>query len=172
MFFIRKANPEDYADIATIHFKSWHAAYLGLLPASYININDKNTLCKKKKMWQGLMAHPDVSVWIACDAHHHNLGFIGYFTNHKDYEITTLYVLPDYQGLGIGTQLMTASLQALLESHINAHFSLWVLEANVAAIDFYQKFGFVGNGEKSEECYKNMQIIDIKMVSKFDDLTS
>ncbi|MGP4971560.1 GNAT family N-acetyltransferase [Psychrobacter aquimaris] len=129
MFFIRKANPEDYADIATIHFKSWHAAYLGLLPASYIN--DKNTLCKKKKMWQGLMAHPDVSVWIAYDAHHNNLGFIGYFTNHKDYEITTLYVLPDYQGLGIGTQLMTASLQALLESHINAHFSLWVLEAIV-----------------------------------------
>ena len=172
MFFIRKANPEDYADIATIHFKSWHAAYLGLLPASYININDKNTLCKKKKMWQGLMAHPDVIVWVAYDAHHNNLGFIGYFTNHKDYEITTLYVLPDYQGLGIGTQLMTASLQALLESHINAHFSLWVLEANVAAIDFYQKFGFVGNGEKSEECYKSMQIIDIKMVRKLDDLMS
>lgn len=166
MFFIRKANPEDYADIATIHFKSWHAAYLGLLPASYIN--DKNTLCKKKRMWQALMAHPDVSVWIAYDAHHNNLGFIGYFTNHKDYEITTLYVLPDYQGLGIGTQLMTASLQALLESHINAHFSLWVLEANVAAIDFYQKFGFVGNGEKSEECYKSTQIIDIKMVRKLD----
>lgn len=172
MFFIRKANPEDYADIATIHFKSWHAAYLGLLPASYININDKNTLCKKKKMWQGLMAHPDVIVWVAYDAHHNNLGFIGYFTNHKDYEITTLYVLPDYQGLGIGTQLMTASLQALLESHINAHFSLWVLEANVAAIDFYQKFGFVANGEKSEECYKSTQIIDIKMVRKLVDLMS
>ena len=168
MFFIRKANPEDYADIANIHFKSWHAAYLDLLPASYIN--DKNNLCNKTKMWQELMAHPDVIVWIAYDAHHHNLGFIGYFINNKNYEITTLYVLPDYQGLGIGTQLMTASLQALLESHIHAHFYLWVLENNVAAIDFYQKFGFVANGEKNEECYKSTQIIDIKMVRKLDDL--
>ena len=48
MFFIRKANPEDYADIANIHFKSWHAAYLDLLPVSYIH--DKNNLCNKTKM--------------------------------------------------------------------------------------------------------------------------
>ena len=65
---------------------------------------------------------------------------------------------------------MTASLQALLESHIHTHFYLWVVENNVAAIDFYQKFGFVANGEKSEECYKSTQIIDIKMVKKLDDL--
>ena len=170
MFFIRKANLEDYADIAAIHFKSWHAAYLGLLPTSYIN--DKNNLCKKTKMWETLVARPDVIIWIASDTHHNNLGFIGYFIDNKGYEITTLYVLPDYQVLGIGTQLMTASLQALLESHANAHVSLWVLESNVAAINFYQKFGFVDSSEKSEERYKNTQIIDVKMVRKLDDLTS
>lgn len=164
MFFIRKANPEDYADIANIHFKSWHAAYLDLLPASYIN--DKNNLCNKTKMWQELINHPDVIIWIAYDANHKSLGFIGYFTKNNSYEITTLYVLSEYHGRGIGTELMKRSLQAILSFNINANFYLWVLEDNAPAIHFYKKFGFVCNGEKSEEDYKDTQIVDIKMIKK------
>ncbi|MGP9773509.1 GNAT family N-acetyltransferase [Psychrobacter sp. AOP1-A1-57] len=65
-------------------------------------------------MWQELIAHPDVIVWIAYDAHHHNLGFISYFINNKNYEITTLYVLPDYQGLGIGTHINDSIITSFL----------------------------------------------------------
>jgi len=170
MFFIRKANLEDFADIASIHFKSWHATYLGLLPDSYIN--NENSLFKKIKMWQELISHPDVIVWIAYDASHNSLGFIGYFIDNDNYEITTLYVLPDFHGLGIGTKLMKTSLQDLLASNSNAYFCLWVLEANVAAINFYKKLGFIYSGEDSQECYEDTQIIDIKMIRKTDDLTS
>lgn len=168
MFFIRKANLEDFKDIASIHFKSWHAAYLNLLPKSYVE--SQNNLFEKIKMWQEVIAHPHVIVWVAYDANHNNLGFIGYFNNNKCYEITTLYVLPEYQGLGVGTKLMTTSLQAILESNINTSFYLWVLKANINAIHFYEKFGFVYTGENNEEDYKGMQIIDVKMVKNADAL--
>lgn len=167
MFFIRKANLEDFADIASIHFKSWHAAYLNLLPESYLN--NENKLLEKTKMWQELIAHPDVIVWIAYDTSNNSLGFIGYFANSDIYEITTLYVLPDYHGLGIGTKLMNTSLQDLLNANINAHFCLWVLETNVAAIDFYKKLGFIFSGENSEECYEGTKIVDIEMIRKTAD---
>ena len=164
MYFVRRGSLEDFTDIANIHFESWGATYLGLLPESYIN--SKNNLFEKIKMWQELMVHPDVFVWVAYDTNHKNLGFIGYFKNNDNYEITTLYVLPKYQWLGIGTKLMKTSLQDILDSHINPQFCLWVLESNVAAIDFYKKFGFVYTGDSSEECYEGTKITDIKMVRK------
>ncbi|MFC6381989.1 GNAT family N-acetyltransferase [Psychrobacter glacincola] len=168
MFCVRKAHSKDFADIAHIHCKSWHDAYLNLLPKSYIN--NKNNLIEKTKMWQEVITHPDVIIWIAYDANHKSLGFIGYFTKNNTYEITTLYVLSEYHGRGIGTELMNISLQAILASQTTAHFYLWVLENNVSAIHFYKKFGFVCNGEKSEEDYKDTQIVDIKMIKKNEDL--
>ena len=170
MFFIRKAQSKDFADIANIHFKSWHDAYLSLLPELYIN--NKNNLSEKIKMWQELINHPDVIIWIAYDANHESVGFIGYFAKNNSYEITTLYVLSEYHGRGIGSTLMKTSLQAILGFNINANFCLWVLEDNAPAIHFYKKFGFVCNGEKSEEDYKDTQIVDIKMIRKISDLPS
>lgn len=123
-------------------------------------------------MWQELIVHPDVLVWVAYDTNHKNLGFIGYFKNNDNYEITTLYVLPDYHGTGIGTELIKTSLQNILDYNINAQFCLWVLESNVAAIDFYKKFDFVLTGYNSKECYEGSQIIDIKMVRETNYLTS
>ena len=168
MFCIRKAHSKDFADIVHIHCKSWHDAYLNLLPKSYIN--NKNNLIEKTKMWQEVITHPDVIIWIAYDANHKSLGFIGYFTKNNSYEITTLYVLSEYHGLGIGSKLMKRSLQAILSFNINANFYLWVLEDNASAIHFYKKFGFVYDGEKSEEHYKDIQIVDIKMIKKNEDL--
>lgn len=168
MFCICKAHSKDFADIAHIHCKSWHDAYLGLLPKSYIN--NQNNLSEKTKMWQEVITHPDVIIWIAYDANHKSLGFIGYFTKNNSYEITTLYVLSEYHGLGIGSKLMKRSLQAILSFNINANFYLWVLEDNASAIHFYKKFGFVYDGEKSEEHYKDIQIVDIKMIKKNEDL--
>lgn len=169
MFFIRQANPEDSIDIANIHFQSWHATYSDLLPASYVA--NQNVLFEKKKMWQEVIAHPNVIVWIAFDTNLYPVGFIGYFTKGNCYEITTLYVLHEYQSLGVGTKLMNVSLQTILTSRINASFYLWVLATNTAAIHFYKKFGFVCNGERSQEHYKSIQIIDIKMVKNVDALT-
>ena len=163
MLTTRKAIYEDYACIANIHFSSWNAAYAELLPATYVN--KANSLPAKVKMWQKIIVHPDVSVWIAYDDNkpQSSVGFIGCFNKGDDCEITTLYVLPEYQGLGIGSQLMTTLLEEVSNSTMHQLY-LWVLETNTTAMRFYNKFGFVLSGERSEELHDNNKIVDIKMV--------
>jgi len=168
MFLIRKADQDDFLDIANIHFTSWHAAYLELLPESYIN--KKNNLSEKVKMWQEIISHPNVTVWIASDSSnnddnkHNSVGFIGCFNKGNEYEITTLYVLPEYQHLGIGTQLMNTALSDILTITHNPSLHLWVLKDNISAIQFYKKQGFVVSGEISETLYEDTKIVDIKMI--------
>ena len=162
MLTIYKATTKDYATIANIHVESWNAAYAQLLPDAYIK--HQNNLSAKIDLWQKVLAHPDVTVWMAFDSNsERSVGFIGCFNKDNDYEITTLYVLPDYQSLGVGSQLMTTVLKALSDSTAHQLY-LWVLETNTKAIDFYKKFGFKPNGERHEESYKACNIVDIKMV--------
>lgn len=178
MICIRKANKDDSLDIANIHFTSWAAAYAELLPNSYIS--RENNLAAKQEMWQEIITHPNVSVWVAFNSsdkrNQDSLGFIGYFNKGNNYEITTLYVMPEYQNLGIGSKLMTTTSRKILASYHNitdsancisnhsANVFLWVLEANVSAIEFYEKHGFIRCEESCEELYEGYKIVDIKMV--------
>ena len=164
MVLIRKANKEDYLDIANIHFTSWNLAYSSLLPKSYIA--QENDLSYKMKMWKEVMAHPNASICIAYDSrdgnNDTNLGFIACFNKGNNYEITALYVLPEYQRLGIGSQLMHVALNNIHD--INSSLSLWVLRDNVSAVSFYKKHGFVNSKEINEELYEDTKIVDIMMV--------
>lgn len=162
MFFIRKATQKDASDIANVHFHSWNDAYLDLLPASYIN--KENQLTKKIAMWEQILPQSTVDVWVAYDEGKKIIGFIGYYSHNNFYEITTLYVLSDYQGQGVGTNLIKMSLETLSKFNANASFYLWVLSNNSSAISFYRKNGFEYSGESSEEQYEDTKIIDIKMI--------
>ena len=60
-------------------------------------------------------------------------------------EIFALYVLKDYYGKGVGRQLIQAAF-AVLDGY--QEILLWVLEDNKRAIAFYEKMGFVFDGEE------------------------
>ena len=60
-------------------------------------------------------------------------------------EIFALYVLKDYYGKGVGQQLIQAAFAALDGYQ---EIILWVLEDNKRAISFYEKMGFVFDGEE------------------------
>ncbi len=57
--------------------------------------------------------------------------------------ITDVIVHPDYQGKGIGTQLVNNILDFLKENSDENEFMSYVLIANKGKEDFYKKFGFV-----------------------------
>ena len=162
MFLIRKGVQEDVSSIAEVHICSWNEAYLALLPKSYID--KKNSELDRHMMWAQIICEPNVQVWVAVDDCHQVVGFIGYYAHDRCYEITTLYVLPDYHRRGIGTTLMQVSLAAISRSAPDAEFYLWALEANLSAIKFYQKHGFERSGDISEEVYEGTKITDIKMI--------
>lgn len=162
MFFIRKANQNDISDIAHIHFESWNATYANLLPKAY---RDKeNNLSQKINMWKKVLPSSGVNTWIACDAEDTAVGFISYFKKDQECEITTLYLLPQYQNLGIGTKLMDAALIDASQCNSCSSLSLWVLKTNLTAISFYEKLGFESDGQCDEELYGDTKIIDIRMV--------
>ena len=112
MFFIRKANQNDVSDIAHIHFTSWQATYVYLLPKTYTD--KENNLSQKVAMWEKIISSSSVNTWIAYDAENNSVGFISYFTKDRECEITTLYILPQYQGLGLGTKLMNSAIDDIL----------------------------------------------------------
>lgn len=162
MFFIRKANQNDVSDIAHIHFTSWHATYADLLPKAY---RDKeNNLSQKLAMWEKIISSSSVNTWIAYDAENNSIGFISYFTKDRECEITTLYILPQYQGLGLGSKLMYAAIDDISQYDRCSALSLWVLKTNLPAINFYEKFDFKSDGQCDEELHEDTKIIDIRMV--------
>lgn len=96
---------------------------------------------------KALMSNPLVHGWIAKDEEK----IVGYYfvekTENKN-RINSLYVLPQYQGQGIGKQLL---LQALQWLENNKPTVLEVASYNAKAIVFYKSFGFVENGPADNE---------------------
>lgn len=162
MFFIRKANQNDVSDIAHIHFTSWNATYADLLPETYCA--KENNLSQKRAMWEEIIPSSGVNTWIARETENNNVGFISYFTKDDECEITTLYILPQYQSLGLGNKLMNSAIDDIYQYNRYISLSLWVLKTNLSAISFYEKLGFKSDGKHSEELYEDTKIIDIRMV--------
>jgi|26BtaG_2_1085354.scaffolds.fasta_scaffold07613_3 ribosomal protein S18 acetylase RimI-like enzyme len=164
MINIRLTNHDDIDNIAKIHCQSWEQAYQNLLPKTYIDAN--NNLADKAAMWAQVIPQVNTTTLIAYDEIKRDVGFISYYQKDKQVEfaITTLYILPQNQGKGVGTALMAAALQKMRQINPVALVSLWVLKNNLAAIRFYQRQGFTVSDEQEVEIFDLTEIIDIKMI--------
>ena len=127
---------------AFVHWKSWQEAYPGLVDQVYL---DKLTLKKCEDMayrWPG-------NLLVAKD-HERVVGFVGFGDRGEEApetgEIFALYVLAEYYGKGVAQQLMEAGLKQL-EAY--PQICLWVLKENQRAIRFYEKCGFIPDGEET-----------------------
>jgi GNAT superfamily N-acetyltransferase len=76
---------------------------------------------------------------------------VGYCTaskKNKEHRIYSIYVLPEYQRQGIGSQLIQSAFKWLGNE---APILLNVASYNQKAINFYQKHGFVKTGKKVQD---------------------
>ena len=133
--------PEEIESKSLVHWKAWREAYDDLLPAEF---QETMTLERCRFFSQ---KYPENTL-IAIDGMK-VVGFISY-GNFRDEtiqagEIIALYVLKDYYGKGIAQKLMKEALTIL--EHFSEIF-LWVLKENKRAIAFYEKMGFVFDGEE------------------------
>ena len=71
------------------------------------------------------------------------VGFAKTSLNHEEgrFYLSSLYVLPEYQGLGLGSRLLRASEQFAVALG-RREVWLGVMSQNVAALDWYRKLGF------------------------------
>lgn len=70
---------------------------------------------------------------------------------HLQGEIVSIYVLPEFRGKGVGTELLNEHLGWLKQNKAASIF-LYVHPCNIEAIRFYWRFGFFSSGPLMELC--------------------
>ena len=142
---------------AYVHWKCWQETYPGLVSQEYL---DKFTLEKSEErafQWRDniLVAKEGDRV----------VGFVGYGHHGPEDpdtgEVFALYVLPEFQGMGVGQRLMDAALDKLSAF---PHLCLWAVKGNGRAIRFYEKNGFRLNGE--EKFVPRMEAAGVQMIKE------
>jgi ribosomal protein S18 acetylase RimI-like enzyme len=148
---IRRATLSDAAPVAFVHVRSWQAAYRGLIPQSYLDALEP---AQREARWADLLAAADWprSGTLVASADDVVVGFAHLVpTRDEDAdptqvgEITSIYLLPDRWGGGIGQQLMAAALEQFTEAGYR-EATLWVLDTNERAQRFYRAGGWRADG--------------------------
>lgn len=139
-FNIRKALLSDVREIARVHVDCWKTTYTNIIPNEYIR---KLTYEKREKLWEQVI--PNGNVFVAEDDNGQVIGFadggIERTGEYKDYkgEMYSIYILKNYQGQGVGRQLIHAVVCELIELGLHSMI-VWVLKDNTSC-HFYEKMG-------------------------------
>ena len=120
---IRRARSTEPEAVASV-FRRSRQAFLPYLP-------DLHTFEEDKAYFRNIVFR-DCDVWVA-DEQQLVVGFCAF----KQGWVEHLYLLHGYTGRGIGRKLI-----AKAQDHFD-HLQLWVFQANVDAIAFYERNGFV-----------------------------
>ena len=137
-------SPQDREGRAFVHYQAWRETYPGLMPDSVLAAH---TLERCREQSNDRRRANSTNTFVALDRENGDrvVGF-GTLSHHaRDFvsvpdagEITALYVLQDFQGQGIGKDLLEHCLVWLPRPRV----ALFVLKGNDKAIGFYQHMGF------------------------------
>ncbi|MGF1755774.1 GNAT family N-acetyltransferase [Vibrio makurazakiensis] len=161
---LRKAQQADVDDIAQIHVSSWENAFDGLMPARYIH---GYTHSSRVDEWQGII-RTNVETVVVAERESKVVGFMSYSVHSKHdgiIELSKLYLCPSVYGLGLGYKLMSYLERESQELGMKT-ISLYVLDNNVSAIQFYSKQGFQLSGGHVSEEFEGTTIIDVQMIKR------
>lgn len=151
---IREAEPTDAEAIASIHVRSWQAAYRGQLTDDYLDglrVEDRleqhrRTLAEPRPDWRTWVAEDDGKL----------LGFAVTGASEdadadpKTGEVYAIYLEPERVGTGLGRELFAHAVDDLRTRGFRAA-TLWVLETNERTRRFYEVAGWKPDGTSTSE---------------------
>src|SRR6266566_10123973 len=137
---IRRAKSSDAAPLAATHDQAWRTAYQGIIPGPELDklINRRGT-----EWWEGAIRKGSrISILAFGDT---IAGYANYGRNRArslaySGEIYELYLRPEFQGLGFGRRLVTATRRDLAQSGMSS-LVVWALSDNENAVGFYRNLG-------------------------------
>ena len=142
----RSAKVSDYEGIYYVSCYSWEETYRGFMPDEYLDdrINNfEERSLRTKKYLEHLEFEGEIENYLVCEVDGKIVGICQYSkTQNDNYAdsglLGALYVLKDYQGLGIGKELFRLAVVGLM----NMGYKTMYLECLVGnkAIDFYKKY--------------------------------
>ena len=143
-FIVRDALVADAAGIARVHVETWQAAYAGIVPDAVLA---GLSIEQRTQRWQENISRqpPDHYCFVAAAGDGQVVGFAsgGPELREDPYykgELYALYVLPQYQGRGMGRALLQAGA-AWLRQRGFSNMLIWVLKDNQAGRAFYAALG-------------------------------
>jgi ribosomal protein S18 acetylase RimI-like enzyme len=155
---IRRAQVNDAPTLARVHVDSWHVAYRGLIPDSFLQ---GFTYQRREEAFrQSLTANSEETYLIEDDDHAGKAVGILTIGASRDAdldpsrtgEIWGIYIIPDYWRRGVGARLVQEAGR-MLRSRGYRDVVLWVLEGNANARRFYEAMGF-----RPDEAFKILEL--------------
>jgi len=165
MVTVRSATAADAHAIATVHVRTWQAAYDGLIPAEALAALDVDA---RAAVWTRVLhsltppgallvattgdaaetgdaAGAGEVVGFASVGRYSPVGAAGDPESVDAGQVYAIYVSPGQWSTGAGHALMRASVDHLA-AHGFGDIRLWVLDTNDRARRFYERFGYVTDG--------------------------
>src|SRR5690606_5543324 len=144
---VRPAVAADAAGIGRVYVETWRTTYAGMVPDRVLVDMSE---ARQSARWAQWFARPGKD--FAVVAHDRKAGVVGFASGGPirsraplapgmggTGEVYTLYVLPDFQGRGVGRRLLGAAFQGLVDRRYGSAL-IWVLAANPARF-FYEILG-------------------------------
>ncbi len=166
---IRRGKHSDARAIAEIYAYTWQSAYKDILPKDVLDekVNGidehAHSLSERQTLEKYILAEVGgkvVGVLTCGPSRNEKYSNCG--------EIISIYVLANYQGMGIGKKLFLAGIENLISLGYN-EMILDVLKENEKAIGFYKRMGGVIVDERSE-LFGSQNIPISQFILKYDNL--
>jgi GNAT superfamily N-acetyltransferase len=129
---IRPARPDDAETLLAIQRAAAVDAFAHVFPPERYPFPDEEI----RAIWIAALADPDIEVYVA----DWDGAAAGSVSVGEDF-LRTLYVLPGFQGRGVGSALHDFALSRLRERGVR-EARLWTLEANDSGRRFYERRGW------------------------------
>lgn len=137
---IRRARDGDVAGLSQVFDAAWREAYRGIIPGVAL---ERMIVQRDRAWWRGALRRGrPIAVVETGEA---VVGYAAYGRARSrslgaEGEVDELYLLPEYQGLGLGRRLFRAVRNDLAD-HGLPRVGAWALEENTRAAAFYESVG-------------------------------
>jgi ribosomal protein S18 acetylase RimI-like enzyme len=147
--FIREAKVTDAKGIAKVHVDCWRTTYKNIISDSYL---DQLSYEQREELWKKNLSRDDIFVYVAENTDGQIVGFADGGKRKSNQlenagDLTSIYILKEYQGMGIGKKLLHQLFTKFYERNDRTIF-VEVLEQNHARY-FYESLG--AQFQKSEK---------------------
>ena len=151
---VRDGRVDDADAVASIHVRSWQAAYRGLIDQEVL---DALSIPERAANWRRIIAEPlptGLGIHVAV-RDGQILGWASFGSGRDDDgaadgEVYGIYADPEAWSTGVGHALLTAAEKRIAEAgHTRAY--LWVLDGNDRADAFYARQGWELDGATKVE---------------------
>ncbi len=151
MILYRNELPTDEESIARIHALSWQRHYAGIFDPIYL---EQRVFDDRKIVWRKRFSKPEPDrLILIAEVNGEMAGFACTYLSRNEIWgalLDNLHVLREYQGNGIGLQLMQKTFDWIKEKDSCQDLYLGVLVKNIPSRNFYLSHGGKNVGQFSE----------------------